>query len=148
MAITLVLVLLGGAVMALSYLVLIRPRLLTWGATADEISSTYPGDELIGECTSGATMAATLPGPPERVWPWLVQMGGGRGGWYSLDWVDNKGAPSAERIVPEWQRLEIGQHLKGPLTGGQWSCSSRTARLCCGRATACRYDRSANLSTH
>ena len=54
---------------------------------------------------SGATMATTLPAPPETVWAWLVQMGGGRGGWYSWDWVDNKGVPSADRIVAEWQSL-------------------------------------------
>jgi hypothetical protein len=59
-------------------------------------------------------MAAVLPAPPGKIWPWLVQMGGGRGGWYSWDWVDNNGKPSADRIVPEWQSLEVGQQLKGP----------------------------------
>ena len=56
-------------------------------------------------------MATTLPVPPERVWAWLVQMGGDRGGWYSWDWLDNNGEPSADRVVPEWQSLEEGQHL-------------------------------------
>jgi hypothetical protein len=96
----------------------LRPRLLTWGTTPDETTGAYPGDELIPDPNGGATMAATLPAPPERVWPWLVQMGGGRGGWYSWDWLDNDGAPSADRIVPQWQRLQVGQHLyrapKGP----------------------------------
>jgi hypothetical protein len=57
-----------------------RPRLLTWGATAEEVSRSYPGDELI-PCADGGvfTMATTLPAPPEQVWPWLVQMGGDRG---------------------------------------------------------------------
>jgi hypothetical protein len=95
-----------------------RPRLLSWGATRDEAAGAYPGDELIPDPDGGATMATTLPAPPERVWPWLVQMGGGRGGWYSWDWLDNDGAPSADRIVAQWQRLEVGQHLyrapKGP----------------------------------
>jgi hypothetical protein len=59
-------------------------------------------------------MATTLPAPPERVWPWLVQMGGGRAGWYSVDWLDNHGDPSADRIVPGWQSLKVGQRLKGP----------------------------------
>ena len=59
-------------------------------------------------------MAAILPAPPGKVWPWLVQMGGGRGGWYSWDGVDKGGKPSADRIVPEWQSLEVGQQLKGP----------------------------------
>ncbi len=89
----------------------LRPRLLTWGATAEETARAYPGDELIPDPDGGATMAITLPAPPEAVWPWLAQMGGDRGGWYSWDFLDNKGIPSAKRIVPEWQRMEVGQHL-------------------------------------
>ena len=71
----------------------------------------YPGDELVPDPDGGATMATFLPAPPERVWRWLVQMGGGRAGWYSWDWLDNNGRPSANRIVPEWQSLKQGQHL-------------------------------------
>ncbi len=96
----------------------IRPRLLTWGATPDEATGAYLGDELVPDPDGGATMATTLPAPPERVWPWLVQMGGGRGGWYGWDWLDNDGEPSADRILPQWQHLDEGQHLhrapKGP----------------------------------
>lgn len=96
------------------YCLWVRPRLLTWGASPDETAGAYPGDELVPASDSGATMAATLPAPPERVWAWLVQMGGGRGGWYSWDRVDNKAVPSADRIVPEWQSLNVGQLLRGP----------------------------------
>jgi hypothetical protein len=100
------------------YALWIRPRLLTWGATRDETTRAYPGDELVPDANGGATMATTLPAPPEKVWPWLVQMGGNRGGWYSWDSLDNNGERSADRIVPEWQNLEEGQHLhrapKGP----------------------------------
>jgi hypothetical protein len=100
------------------YALWIRPQMLAWGATPDETTRTYPGDELLADPDGGATMATTLPAPPEKVWPWLVQMGGDRGGWYSWDWLDNNGEPSADRIVPEWQNLEEGQHLyrvpKGP----------------------------------
>lgn len=84
------------------------------GATADEVRHAYPGDELVPDPDGGATMATTLPARPDRVWPWLVQMGGDRGGWYSWDWLDNKSQASADRIVPEWQTLAVGQHLKGP----------------------------------
>lgn len=98
----------AGAVL---YALWIRPRLLTWGATRDETTRPYPGDELVSNPDGGATMATTLPAPPEKVWPWLVQMGGDRGGWYSWDWLDNNREPSADRIVPEWQSLEEGQHL-------------------------------------
>jgi hypothetical protein len=93
------------------YGVSVRPRLLTWGATRDEVSAAYPGDELVPEPNGGATMATTLPAPPDRVWPWLAQMGGQRGGWYSWDWLDNNGEPSAACIVPEWQSLGAGQQL-------------------------------------
>ena len=96
------------------YGLLIRPRMLTWGASRAETAGAYPGDELVPDSDGGATMAATLPAPPERVWAWLVQMGGGRGGWYSWDWVDNKGVPSADRIVAEWQSLDVRQLLRGP----------------------------------
>lgn len=64
-------------------------------------------------------MATSLPVPPERVWSWLVQMGGDRGGWYSRDWLDNNGRPSADRIVPEWQDVKEGQQLSRVATPGQ-----------------------------
>lgn len=80
------------------------------GATRDEITRRYPGDQLIPDPAAESTMARTLPAPPESVWRWLVQMGSDRGGWYSWDWLDN-GKPSAERIVAEWQELGEGQQL-------------------------------------
>jgi hypothetical protein len=104
----------GASAGPVLYALLVRPRILTWGATAGEVRHVYPGDEFVPDADGGATMATTLPAAPDRVWPWLAQMGGDRGGWYSWDWLDNKGLPSADRIVPEWQTLEVGQHLKGP----------------------------------
>jgi hypothetical protein len=94
--------------------------MLTWGATRDETTRAYPGDELVPDPDGGATMATFLPAPPERVWPWLAQMGGDRGGWYGWDWIDNNGEPSADRIVPEWQSLEEGQHLYRVPKGPNW----------------------------
>jgi hypothetical protein len=99
---------------ATSYAMSIRPRMLTWGATAEETTGTYAGDTLIPDPDGGATMAMTLPAPPEETWRWLVQMGGERAGWYSWDWLDNGGEPSADRIVQEWQTLEVGHHLRRP----------------------------------
>jgi hypothetical protein len=52
--------------------------------------------------------AMSIAAPPDAVWPWLVQMGSGRAGWYSYDWVDNDGAPSATNIVPELQHIAVG----------------------------------------
>ena len=108
------LVLLGAGGALAIYGAVVRPRLLTWGATRDEVSRRYAGDEVIPDPTGGAVMATTLPGPPESVWPWLVQMGGDRAGWYSWDALDNHGESSARRIVPEWQNLGVGDHLAGP----------------------------------
>src|SRR5690606_16683183 len=84
-----------------AYTALVRPRLLRWGATREEANASYPGDDLIAYPTAQSTMAVSLPAPPEEVWPWLVQMGCGRAGWYSWDLLDNGGRPSADRIVPE-----------------------------------------------
>lgn len=97
-----------------------RPRLLTWGATQDEIARAYPGDELVPDPDGTSTMATDLPAPPEQVWPWLAQMGYDRGGWYSWDWLDHYGHPSADRIVPEWQKLKEGQRLKASRDGTYW----------------------------
>jgi proline iminopeptidase len=98
-----------------------RRRLLTWGATAEETTQAYPGDELVPDADSSVfTMATTLPAPPEKVWPWLVQMGYGRAGWYSWDRLDNGGKPSADRIVPEWQRVQVGQRLIEARDGRSW----------------------------
>jgi proline iminopeptidase len=65
-------------------------------------------------------MATTLPAPPERVWPWLVQMGYDRAGWYSWDKLDHGGKPSADQIVPQWQNLAEGQRLNSMGRGRNW----------------------------
>jgi hypothetical protein len=81
----------------------LRPWQLTWGATAAEVSRVLPGDELVTHPTFNATRAITIAAPPERIWPWLVQVGVGRAGWYSYDLLDNLGRPSADHILPEFQ---------------------------------------------
>lgn len=67
-----------------------------------------PGDDLVPEPLLSLTHAIDIGAPPERVWPWLVQMGAGRAGWYSYDRIDNGGHQSSDRIVPEYQRLAVG----------------------------------------
>ncbi|WP_225858946.1 hypothetical protein [Streptomyces albicerus] len=98
----------------------IRPRLLTWGASSDEVARAYPGDELVPNADGSSTMATTLPAPPAEAWPWLLQMGCNRGGWYSWDRLDNGGQPSADRIVRAWQSLEVGQRLDAVPSGDAW----------------------------
>ena len=80
-------------------------------ASLQERLETLPGDGLVADAVVCSTHAICIASPPERVWPWLMQMGAGRAGWYSHDWVDNGGAPSAQRIVPELQRLAPGDVL-------------------------------------
>ena len=105
---------LGG--MLVVYAFVVRPRLLRWGATDAEVEGPYPGAELIPGGTRSATMGVTIDAPPERVWPWLAQMGYGRAGWYSWDRLDNFGKHSAEELHPEWQEIAVGDHL-APMPG-------------------------------
>ncbi len=100
-----------------AYAALVRPRLLRWGATREEASTSYPGDDLIQGATAQSTMAVSLPAPPEEVWPWLVQMGCGRAGWYSWDLLDNRGERSAAEIHPGWQDVAVGTRLPAVPSG-------------------------------
>lgn len=93
------------------YVIALRPRMLRWGATDEEVSNPFPYADLIPGAPRSATMAVTIDAPPSRVWPWLVQMGYGRGGWYSWDHLDNWGQTSTDRIHPEWQHVTVGDRL-------------------------------------
>ena len=99
---------LAGATAAVGYLRYVRPWQLTWGATPDDVSRPLPGDELVTRPTFDATRAITIHAPPAQIWPWLVQVGLTRAGWYSYDLLDNLGRPSARRILPEFQNLAVG----------------------------------------
>jgi len=88
------------------------PGLSRWGATDEEVAGPYPGAELVPEGKRSPTMAVTINATPEQVWPWLVQMGWGRGGWYFWDLLDNAGRRSATEVHPEWQNLAVGDQLK------------------------------------
>jgi hypothetical protein len=103
---------------AVVYGVWVRPRLVRWGATDEEVAGPYPGADLVPDAERGATMAVTIEAPPDQVWPWLVQLGGDRGGWYSWDRLDNGGRPSAQEIHPEWQDLALGDSVKYWTRGG------------------------------
>jgi hypothetical protein len=83
-----------------------------WGATYAEVAGSFPHPELVPEGRRAPTMAVTLDATPEQVWPWLVQMGWDRGGWYSWDLLDNAGRRSAAAVHPEWQVLAVGDQLK------------------------------------
>ena len=101
------LLLVGVATLAL-YLLFIRPWQLRWGATDEEVARSMPGDDVVKHPTFNATRGVTINARPKDIFPWLAQIGIKRAGWYSYDWIDNLGKPSAQRIIPELQRLEVG----------------------------------------
>jgi uncharacterized protein YndB with AHSA1/START domain len=108
-----------------AYAAIVRPRLLHWGATKEEVEGPYPGADIIPGGARSATMAVTIDAPPSRVWPWLAQMGYGRGGWYSWDHLDNWGNSSVKELHPEWQRLEVGDHIPSmPGNKGWWEVAA------------------------
>jgi hypothetical protein len=88
---------------------LYRRRHLTWGAEPAEVVAPLPGDDLVQQPQFRCTRAITIDAPPEAVWPWLVQVGCHRAGWYSNDLLDNLGRTSATELVPDFQVLEVGQ---------------------------------------
>jgi hypothetical protein len=98
-------------IMAAAYFGLVRRWLLRWGATAGEVARPMPGDGILGADASSTTRAVTIGVPAHHAWPWLAQLGYGRAGWYSYDWLDNDGQPSARRIHPEWQQLRPGDRI-------------------------------------
>ena len=93
---------------AAAYIKWVRPHELTWGATPEEVDRSLPGDDLVVRPTFNATRAISIQAPPERIWPWLIQVGLGRAGWYSYDLLDNLGHRSSRRIVPELQHIGPG----------------------------------------
>ena len=99
-----------------------RPWCVSWGATRDEAAGPLPGDKLLPDADIVTTRAVWVDAQPAAIWPWLVQMGPGRGGAYTYDWIENLlglGMHSADRILPQFQDLKVGdaQRLgaRGPL---------------------------------
>ena len=92
-----------------------RRRYLTWGATDQEIGDPLAGDDLISNPDMVATRAIAIRAAAERVWPWIAQLGQGRGGFYSYDWLENLvgcDIHSSDRILREWQDIEVGDEIK------------------------------------
>ena len=106
----------AGAVLAtglasLAYPLFFREWCLTWGARPAEVSQKLPGDEQLAEPDIVTTRATWIDAPASSVWPWLVQMGPGRAGVYTYDWIENLfglGMHSADQILPQYQDLKVG----------------------------------------
>lgn len=84
-----------------------------WGTLPHEPGMPMPGDELIVRPAMSATRAIVIDAPPDEVYPWFAQMGPGRAGWYSYDWIDNRGVESAREINPEWVVTTPGTSMGG-----------------------------------
>jgi hypothetical protein len=114
----LVIALLSAVVTASAvYFLLVRPKIRSWGVDPAEAELALPGDDLITDPSHTETRGITIDAPPARIWPWLVQMGYGRAGWYSYDALDNEG-PSTDRVLPEFQSLEVGDIMPTHPGGG------------------------------
>ena len=103
-----------------AYLLFFRRWCLTWGARDDEVARKLAGDELLQDAGLVTTRAVTIDAPPEAIWPWLVQMGSGRGGAYTYDWIENLlglNMHSAGEILPQYQHLQVGDEL--PMGSGR-----------------------------
>jgi hypothetical protein len=103
-----------------AYAFIFRPWHLKWGTTGDETARHLPGDELVPDPSLNATHAVTIDAPPANVWPWLVQLGYGRGGFYSYDFLENLmglNIHSADRVVAENQILRVGDMVPFAPTG-------------------------------
>lgn len=107
---------------SLAYWFLLRTLYFEWGATDEEVLATMAGDRLVPRPSYRTTLAVTITATPSDIWPWLVQMGDRRGGLYSYDWLDRLfgylHAPSAEHVLPEFQRLEVGDTISIGRGGG------------------------------
>jgi hypothetical protein len=125
----------------------------TYGSTRMERGRSMPGDDLVRRPQTVATHAVTVRVPPDRVWPWLAQMGWHRGGWYTARWVDAllfpTNAPSADRVLAEHQHLDVGDFIPdGPPEtgcgfvvrevepGGTWCSSPPAISHCSGEREA------------
>ena len=108
---------LAGAVVAgaASYARFARPKVLNWGATSEDVARTMPGDDILPDAAMQTTRCITIDATPDRIWPWLVQMGGGaRAGAYTYDWIERRlgiDIKNSDRILPEFQKLEVGEFL-------------------------------------
>ncbi|MBV9204796.1 MAG: SRPBCC family protein [Actinobacteria bacterium] len=108
------LVLVGAAT---AYFRVLRPWHMHWGATAEEASGEVAGDELMPAPDIVSTRVVEVDAPPSAIWPWLVQMGPGRGGAYTYDWIERRlgiNIRNTDRVIPELQHLKVGDEIEMP----------------------------------
>jgi hypothetical protein len=106
------------AVVLLLYFGFIRNMQMTWGATGEDVARPMMGDELLVNPEFNSTRAVEINAPPEDIWPWIVQIGNTRAGFYGFDNLDNGGNPSADSILPEYQSMQAGDSIPGGVYKG------------------------------
>jgi hypothetical protein len=100
---------------SIAALALARRRYLRWGSTTEELAMALPGDELVPDANITATRAISIAAPADQVWPWIAQLGQGRGGFYTYDFLENLAGcdiHNADAVVPEWQSISVGDEVK------------------------------------
>ena len=122
------------AVLSTFVTVLYQPWIAQWGSTAAERRSPVAGDDMVADPISNWTRAITIDAPPAQVWPWLVQIGADKGGFYTFDWAEQlagDGLHNATRVHPEWQSLRVGDEVHPfPTAKGYWKVAAvETDRL-------------------
>ncbi len=98
-----------------AYRYIIYSWMMSWGATADELQQKLPGDDLVAHPRSQTTMAITIHANVTAIWPWLAQMGQGRGGFYTYEWLENLlgcDIHNTDRIHSEWQAPKVGDLVR------------------------------------
>ena len=95
------------------YFVCLRDFQMTWGASGEDVDRVMMGDELLVDPELNATRAVEIEATPEEIWPWIVQIGYKRAGFYGFDALDNGGFRSADSILPEYQNLQAGDSIPG-----------------------------------
>ena len=101
----------AGTVLGIIYDRLLRPWHQRWGLTRNELGRSWPGDELVPNACTDATHGVTINAPASQIWPWVVQIGQDRAGFYSYTQLENLVGcemRNASQIVPEWQQRQVG----------------------------------------
>ncbi len=104
------------AIVGVIMIILLTPWMDRWGATDQEVAAKYVGDELVPQPASFVNRAVTINAKPEQIYPWVVQLGAGKGGMYSYSWLETNilrcELINADRIHEEWQDLKVGDLVK------------------------------------
>jgi hypothetical protein len=104
------------AALFVAVIIMLTPWMDRWGATPEELAANFPGDELVPQPASFVNRAVTIQAAPESIYPWIAQLGAGKGGMYSYSWLEtnliNCPLVNADRIHPEWQDLKVGDLVK------------------------------------